>query len=44
MMTDYSQEEKAIAATSIFKMKVQQTLEKTTEGRLRDTCGDEIIF
>ena len=31
MMTDYSQEEKAVAAIAIFKMKVQQTVERIEE-------------
>ena len=34
MMTDYSEEEKAIATTAIFKMKVQQTVEKTVKEHL----------
>ena len=28
MMTNYSQEENSVAATAIFKMKVQQTMER----------------
>ena len=44
MMTNYSQEEKAIAATTIFKMKVHQTVEKTMEEHLQDTYGIEMIF
>ena len=44
MMTDYSQKEKAIAITTIFKMKMQQAVEKIEEEHLQDTCGVEIIF
>ena len=43
-MTDYFQEEKAVATTAIFKMKVQQTVEKIEEEHLQNTCGVEIIF
>ena len=43
-MTDYSQEENAIAAIAIFKMKVQQTMERIEEEHLQNTCGAEIIF
>ena len=39
-MTDYSREEKAVVATTIFKMKVQPIVEE----QLQDTCGAEIIF
>ena len=28
MMTDYFQEEKAVVATAIFKMKMQKTMER----------------
>ena len=34
MMTDYSQEEKALAAIAIFKMKMQQIVEKIEEEHL----------
>ena len=34
MMIDYSQEEKAIVTTTIFKMKMLQTVEKTVEEHL----------
>ena len=34
MMTDYSQNKKAIAATAIFKMKMQQTMEMIEEEHL----------
>ena len=34
MMTDYSQEEKAVAAIAIFKIKVQQTVERIEEEHL----------
>ena len=34
MMTEYSQEEKAVAVISIFKMKVQQTVERIEEEHL----------
>ena len=43
-MADYSQEEKAVAATAIFKMKMQQTVERIEEEHLHNTCGAEIIF
>ena len=36
--------EKAVATISIFKMKVQQTVERIEEEHLQNTCGDEIIF
>ena len=35
MMTDYSQEEKVVVATAIFKMKVQQTMERIGEENLQ---------
>ena len=44
MMIDYSQKEKAVAATTIFKMKMQQTMERIEEEHLQDTCGAEMIF
>ena len=34
MMNDYSQKEKAVAATVIFKMKIQQTMERIEEKHL----------
>ena len=43
-MTDYSQEEKAVATISIFKMKVQQTVERIKEEHFQNTCGAEIVF
>ena len=43
-MIDYSQEEKIIAAIAIFKMKVQQTVERIEEEHLQNTCRTEIIF
>ena len=43
-MTDYSLEEKLIAATAIFKMKVQQTVERIEEEHLQNTYRAEIIF
>ena len=43
-MTYYSQEEKAVAATAIFKMKVQQAMEMFEEEHLQNTCRAEIIF
>ena len=43
-MTDYSQKEKVVATTTIFKMKMQQTVEKIKEEHLQDTCGVEMIF
>ena len=39
-MIDFSQEEKTVAATSIFKMKMQQTMEE----HLQDTYGAKMIF
>ena len=42
-MTDYSQKEKTVAATAIFKMKMQQTVARIEE-HLQDTCGVEMIF
>ena len=44
MITDYSQEEKAVATTTIFKMKVQQIVERIEEEHLQNTCGAEMIF
>ena len=44
MMTDYSQEENAVAATAIFKMKMQQIVDMVKEEHLQDTCGVEMIF
>ena len=44
MITDYSQEEKAVASIAIFKMKMQQTMERIEEKHLQDTCGAEMIF
>ena len=43
-MTYYSQMEKAIAATSIFKMKMQQTVERIEEEHLQVTYVAEMIF
>ena len=43
-MTDYSQEEKAVAATAIFKIKVQQTVERIKKEHFQNTCGVEMIF
>ena len=43
-MTDYSKEEKVVAVTVIFKMKVQQIVERIEEEHLQDTCGAEMIF
>ena len=43
-MTDYSQEEKTIAATAIFKMNVQQSLERIEEEHLQDNCGAKMSF
>ena len=44
MMIDYSQEEKAVAATVIFKMKMQLTVERIEEKHLQDTCGAGMSF
>ena len=43
-MTNYSQEEKAVAVTAIFKMKVQQIMERIEEENLQNNCGAEIIL
>ena len=43
-MTDYSQEENTVAATSIFKMKIQQTMERIKEENFQDTYEAEMIF
>ena len=43
-MTDYSQNEKVVAATAIFKMKMQQTVENIEEEHLQDTYRAEMIF
>ena len=43
-MTDYSQEEKTVVAIVIFKMKVQQTVERIEKEHLHNICGAEIIF
>ena len=43
-MIDYSQEENVVVATVIFKMKVQQTVERIEEEHLYNTYGVEIIF
>ena len=39
MMTDYSQEENTVATTTIFKMKVQQTIERIEEDHIQNTIG-----
>ena len=44
MMTDYSQEEKTVVAIVIFKMKVQQIVERIEKDHLQNICGAEIIF
>ena len=44
MMTDCSKKEKAVAATAIFKMKVQQIEESIEEEHLQNTYGAEMIF
>ena len=43
-MIDYSQKEKTIVATAIFKMKMQQTMKMIEEEHFHDTCGAEMIF
>ena len=43
-MIDYSQEEKAVDTISIFKMKVQETVEMIEEEHLQNTYGAKIIF
>ena len=43
-MTDYPQKEKIVAATAIFKMKMQQTVARIEEEHLQNTCGVEMIF
>ena len=44
MMTDYSQKEKTIVATSIFKMKMQHIMERIDEEHLQDTYWAKMIF
>ena len=44
MMTNYSQGEKAVVATVIFKMKMQQTIQRIKEEHFQDTCGAKMIF
>ena len=44
MMIDYSQEEKVVVATAIFKIKMQQAMERIEEEHLQDTCMVEMIF
>ena len=43
-MIGYSQKEKAVAIISIFKMKMQQIMERIKEDHLYDTYGIEMIF
>ena len=43
-MIDYSKEENAVAITAIFKMKMQQTVERIKEVYLQDTCGAKMFF
>ena len=43
-MTDYSQEEKVVATTAIFKTKVPWTMERIEEKHLHNTCGVEKFF
>ena len=44
MIIEYSQEEKAVVATAIFKMKVQKIVERIEEEHLQNSCGAEMIF
>ena len=44
MITDYSPEEEAVAATAVIKLKMQQTIETIEEEHLLDTCGAEVIY
>ena len=44
MMIDYSQKEKAVVVTAIFKIKMQHTMEMIEDEHLQDTCGAEMIF
>ena len=44
MRTDYSQKENVVPTTSIFKMKMQQIMERIEEEHLRDTCAVDMIF
>ena len=39
MVTDYSQKEKAVVATPIFKMKMQQTVERIEKSTSRTLVG-----
>ena len=43
-MTDYSQEEKAVAAIATFKRKMQKTMERIEKEHLQYTCEIEMIF
>ena len=43
-MTDYSQEENVVAATTIFNVKVQQTVEMIEKEHLQDTYGAKMNF
>ena len=43
-MNDYSQKENVVAATAIFKMKMQQTVKMIKEEHLSDTYGAKMIF
>ena len=43
-MTYYSQKEKAVATTGIFKMIMQQTMERMEEEHLQDTSRAKMIF
>ena len=43
-MTDYSQEEKAVATISILKKKLQQNVERIKEEHLQNIYGVDIIF
>ena len=44
MMTNYSQKEKILAVTAIFKIKIQQIVERIEGEHFQDTCRAEMIF
>ena len=43
-MAKYCHEENAVAATTTFKMKMQQVIEKVVEEQFQDICGAEVIY
>ena len=43
-MTNYTKKEKAVAITTIFKMKMRRNVERIKEEHLQDTCEAKMIF